>query len=208
MGSLDPRLHAALREQLEHRRRLMDRGARHVGWKMGMGERERIGSGPVIGYLTSATVLASGGAYRASDAVALHADAEVALELGTDGEIVGYGAALELVDLGPPRDAERIVATNVFHRAVAFGPRQRGLPDVEGRLIVDGEERGRAPARRDHAEIVRQAARLLEAVGERFRPGDLLITGSVVQTAVRPGERVVADLGALGRVEATIVGAM
>jgi 2-keto-4-pentenoate hydratase len=52
--------------------------------------------------------------------------------------------------------------------------------------------------------VARQAAHLLEAVGERLRPGDLLITGSVVQTAVRPGERVVADLGALGRVEATI----
>ena len=204
MGRLDPRLRAALEEQLEDRRRLMAQGARRVGWKIGMGERERIGTGPVIGYLTSATVLAAGEAYPAGDAVALHADAEVALELGTGGEVVGYGAALELVDLGPPRDAERIVATNVFHRAVAFGPRQGALPDVEGRLIVDGEERCRAPARRDQAEVARQAAHLLEAVGERLRPGDLLITGSVVQTAVRPGERVVADLGALGRVEATI----
>ena len=132
MGSLDPRLHAALWEQLDDRRRVMERGARRVGWKM------------------------------------------------------------------------RIVAANVFHRAVAFGPRQRALPEVEGRLIVDGEERCRAPARRDQAEVARQAAHLLEAVGERLRPGDLLITGSVVQTAVRPGERVVADLGALGRVEATI----
>ena len=206
MSRLDPRLRAALREQLEDRRRLMAQGARPVGWKMGMGERERIGSGPVIGYLTSATVVASGGAHPAGDAVALHADAEVALELGADGEIVGYGAALELVDLGPPRDAERIVAANVFHRAVAFGPRHRALPDVEGRLIVDGVERCRAPVRPDQAEVVRQAAHLLEAVGERLRPGDLLITGSVVQTAVRPGERVVADLGALGRVEATIGG--
>ena len=160
----------------------------------------------MIGYLTSATLLAPGGAHQAGDALALHADAEVALEFGADGEIVGYGAALEFVDLGPALDPERIVAANVFHRAVAFGPRQRALPDVEGRLIVDGEERCRAPVRRNQPEVARQAAELLEAVGERIRPGDLLITGSVVQTAVRPGERVVADLGALGRVEATIGG--
>jgi 2-keto-4-pentenoate hydratase len=204
MTSVDPRLRAALREQLADRRRLMEQGARHVGWKMGMGERERIGSGPVIGHLTSATVLDAGGVHRASVDVALHADAEVAVEVGPGGAIAGYGAALELVDLGGSAGAEEIVATNVFHRAVLFGPRRRSLPAVEGRLIVNGEERCRAPARRDHAEIVRQAAHLLEAVGERLRAGDLLITGSVVQAPVRPGDRVVADLGALGRAEATI----
>src|SRR4051794_9166844 len=158
MSRVDPRLRAALREQLADRRRLMDQGARRVGWKLGMGERERIGDGPVIGHLTSATVLDSGGVHRASDDIALHADAEVALELGPDGEIAGYGAALELVDLGGRASAEEIVATNVFHRAVVFGPRRRSLPDVDGRLIVNGEERCRAPARREHGELVRQAA--------------------------------------------------
>jgi 2-keto-4-pentenoate hydratase len=44
----------------------------------------------------------------------------------------------------------------------------------------------------------------LAAVGERLQPGDRLITGSVVQAPVRPGDRVTADLGPLGRVGLTI----
>jgi hypothetical protein len=37
--------------------------------------------------------------------------------------IGGYGAALELVDLGPVAGGPAgVVATNVFHRAVAFAP--------------------------------------------------------------------------------------
>jgi hypothetical protein len=43
-------------------------------------------------------------------------------------------------------------------------------------------------------------ARLLAGVGERLRRGDWIITGSVVQVAVRPGEEVIADFGELGRV--------
>jgi hypothetical protein len=45
--------------------------------------------------------------------------------------IVGYAAALELVDLGGTDDAEEIVATNVFHRAFALAPFHPSLP-VDG----------------------------------------------------------------------------
>ena len=48
------------------------------------------------------------------------------------------------------------------------------------------------------------AARLLGAMGERLEAGDRIITGSVVQVPVRPGDRVTADLGSLGRVELTV----
>jgi hypothetical protein len=79
-----------------------------------MGKRERVGSGPVIGSLASATCLESGSRYPSAGDRCLHADVEVALELGAEGEIVGYGAALELVDLDGPDDPESIVASNVF----------------------------------------------------------------------------------------------
>jgi hypothetical protein len=93
-----------------------------------MGERERIGTGPVVGHLTSATLLRSGGVYVAGESPDLYADAEVALRLGRDADggcdrdsagaaITGFGAALEIVDLGsPPDDPVTIVTTNVFHR--------------------------------------------------------------------------------------------
>ena len=219
VADLDPRLASALTTQLERWRTTLGSGARHIGWKLGMGERESIGPGPVIGHLTSATQLEAGAVYRAQGIGALHADAEVGLTLGRDVKpgadrgtardaIAGFGAALELVDLGsPPDDPESIVAANVFHRAFTLGPLDRELPAdgyFNGRLIVNGQVRAEAVASRDFAELVRSVAALLGAMGERLRAGDHLITGAVVQLPVEPGDEVVADLGPLGSAGAGI----
>jgi hypothetical protein len=55
-----------------------------------------------------------------------------------DGDLAGdslsiadaqHGGALELVDLAGTQDGpEAVIAGNIFHRAVAFGPCQPGLP--------------------------------------------------------------------------------
>ncbi|HEV3397858.1 MAG TPA: hypothetical protein VG693_01040, partial [Actinomycetes bacterium] len=42
--------------------------------------------------------------------------------------------------------------------------------------------------------------------GRALQPGDRVITGSVVQVPVHRGDRVVTDLGLLGRVELTVAG--
>jgi len=88
---VDSRLIAALRDQLAVRRRTLDEGAQHVGWKLGMGERESIGGHIAVGYLTSATVLAPGQAYAAPPGAKLHADVEACVRLGGPEEIVAYG---------------------------------------------------------------------------------------------------------------------
>jgi 2-keto-4-pentenoate hydratase len=200
MTEPDDPIVSALRQQLAERRRLLDGGAARVGWKAALGIEE-VENRPVIGYLTSATALRSGAAHSAAGAAELCVDSELAVELGRDGALARYAAALELVDLADVGDAEEIVATNVFHRAVAFGPWQRALPnDVAGALVVDGVTLARAAVERDHAEKARAVAALLDAVGEELRAGDSLITGSVVQVEVRPGSQVVADFGELGRV--------
>jgi 2-keto-4-pentenoate hydratase len=219
VSDVDPRLVAALTAQLGLWRVALADGAERVGWKLGMGEGERIGRGPVIGHLTSATQLEPCDTYQPEGAVDLRADAEVALRLGaevdpdTDRETAGaaiaaFGAALELVDLGapPPGDAERIVATNIWHRAFALGPLDRAPPEegAEGSLVIDGEVRESAPMKLDFAELVLVAARLLGAVGERLQPGDRLITGSVVQVPIHPGDDVIAQLGTLGRTHLSI----
>jgi 2-keto-4-pentenoate hydratase len=213
---IDPRLESALAAQLADWRAALANGAERVGWKLGIGDRERIG-GPVIGHLTSASLLRDGSDYEAAEG-ALHADAEVALEMGRDlganadedearAAIARYVAALELVDLAePPVEPEAIVAANVFHRAIVLSSGVEALPlaGVEGRLIVNGEVRASAPAPADVADRVLVVARLLDAMGERLRAGDRIITGSVVQVPVAPGDTVVADLGALGSARATI----
>jgi 2-keto-4-pentenoate hydratase len=119
--------------------------------------------------------------------------------------IAGFGAALELVDLGrpPPGDAERIVATNIWHQAFALSRLDRPPPaqGAEGRLIVNEEVRDAGPLATDFAGLVQRVATLLGAVGERLRAGDSLITGSVVQVPIEPGDEVMADLGPLGCVQ-------
>jgi len=150
-----------------------------------------------------------GGVYRPETAGTLHADAEVALQVGPDLTVAGFGAALELVDLaGMDDDAESIVAANIFHRAFALGPVDRPLPagGVEGRLIVNGKVRASGPSSRDFEETVRSVGAILAAVGETLRVGDVLITGSVVQVPVAPGDEVAADLGPLGRAQLTVGG--
>jgi 2-keto-4-pentenoate hydratase len=60
---------AALDARFAHWRAAIDAGARRVGWKIGLDiepVQALIGSDPVIGYLTSATMIDSGQAYRCS----------------------------------------------------------------------------------------------------------------------------------------------
>jgi 2-keto-4-pentenoate hydratase len=197
---VDPLLRSALELQLHEWRAALDAGAERVGWKLGVGDRERIGSGPVIGHLTSATRLEPGATFSAAGVRSLHADAEVALEIGADG-IAGFGAALELCDLGsPPDNPHDVVAANVFHRAFALGPLDRPAPGRgdEGRLIVNGELRASAPIEADLTGLVAAVRELLAKLGDR------LITGSIVQVPVGRGDEVTADLGPLGSVTARV----
>jgi 2-keto-4-pentenoate hydratase len=206
---VNPRLVSALEAQLAARAP----GGERVGWKLGVGQAERIGAHPAVGHLTTATVLEPGATFDGAGSTALHADVEVLVELtadvvpGEDIEAV-FGVALELVDLEraecPP---ETIIAENIFHRAVAFGrTRHPSVPDgLSGRAIVDGEVRACAPAAAVTARM-HAAAEVLAAIGERFRAGEKVITGSVVQVPVPAGAQVVADLGPLGAVALVIAG--
>jgi 2-keto-4-pentenoate hydratase len=193
--TVDPRLVAAVREQLARR----PDGAARVGWKVGAGSGERIGVEPVaVGSLTTATLLEPGATYRGGGGD-LRADAEVAVEVGPDGAAVRYGVALELCDLADRAAPEDVVAANVYHRAVVFGPLTDSVPEAL-EVVVDGETRGAAPVEEDPSVRLGQVARVLAAVGERLEDGDRVITGSVVQVPIGRGDEVVADAGPLGRI--------
>ena len=221
--SVDEFVLDGLHEQLESWRAELKGGARRVGWKIGLNVPEiqqKLGlREAVIGFLTSATQLESGGAYAGGDAVALKAEPEIAIRLGRDlpgnadaesarEAIAGLGPAIELVDVGrPPGDAQAIIAANIFHRAFALGPSQPALPaeGVEAEVTVNGERRAHAPAPDDFTEVVTLVARLLEAAGVHLCEGDTIIGGSLTdQVDVAPGDVVTADLGRLGRVELSV----
>jgi len=207
-GQIDGRLVAALLKQLEQRRAAFDRGARHVGWKLGMGDRERIGGHVAVGYLTSETVLEPGARYRAAKGAVLCADAEAMVELAGDVDpaagpaavaaaIGRYGGALELVDLARvPGEPDAVVAANVFHRAVALADLGSAPSEkLAVTVTVDGQVRASERWPGDLPKRLHDAAVVLEAVGERLRSGDRIITGSIVQVPIGPGERVAAGFG-------------
>jgi 2-keto-4-pentenoate hydratase len=210
VDEIEQRVADALRAQLEQWRAALDAGAERVGWKIGLNlapAQRALGLyAPVIGHLTSATRLGSGATYRAGAARELRAEAEVALEVGEQGRIAGYAAALELVDVGrPPSDLEGIVAANVFHRAFALAPSRPAPPEpFTARLAVNGVDHVADRPPDPFSATVDVASHHLATVGERLLPGDRIIAGSVIHVPVAAGDHVVVDMGDLGRLEVRI----
>lgn len=201
-----------MREQLERRREALSRGAESVGWKIGLNIPEvqhQLGiEEPVLGHLTSETVVEPGGEYHAGEASRLMAEPEVAIELGDGGAIASLAPAIELVDTGRPPRGEGvagIVADNIFHCAVVFGPNAEGSP-AGATVWVNGEQRERADFTDDLAEVVAVAGRRLAEAGEELRPGDRIIAGSITPQVgpLEPGDELAVEVEGLGRVELTV----
>jgi 2-keto-4-pentenoate hydratase len=195
-----------MREQLERRREALDRGASHVGWKIGLNipeVQQQLGiEEPVLGHLTSETVLADGHEFDASASEKLMAEPEVAIELGEGGAIASLAPAIELVDTGrPPRGegVRGIVADNIFHSAVVLGQTADG-PPTGATVRVNGEERASADFSDDLEEVVAVAGRRLAEAGEQLRPGDRIIAGSITPQVgpLAPGDELQVEVAGLG----------
>jgi 2-keto-4-pentenoate hydratase len=206
-------------------RALVDAGVERVGWKVGLNAppvMETLGlAHPVIGFLTGATVIESGGSHSLAAAAKPLVEPEVSIELRRDvgpgaevdealAAIESLGPALEIVDIpSPPEDVETVVAGNVFHRCAVFGPTRQdaAVNGAEVSLRVDAEERERGEVTTDLAETIRVVADLLGGAGERLRAGDRIIAGSLTTPVeLAPGNRVELDLGQLGRAELALGG--
>jgi 2-oxo-3-hexenedioate decarboxylase len=204
-----------MREQLRRRQEALDGGGEHVGWKIGLNipeVQEQLGiDEPVLGHLTTATVVEPGGEYRLGDAAKLMAEPEVAIDVGEDQTIAALAAAIELVDTGrPPRGegVEGIVADNIFHSAVVLGPSQPAWPEhgVRATVFVNGEERASAEMTDDLAEVVQVAARRLAEAGEQLRAGDRIIAGSITSQVgpLAAGDELVVEVHGLGELRVRI----
>ena len=194
---------------LRHRETVA-KGAQPIGWKIGFNLpeiQEKLGiDAPLAGFLTGDGVLDDGDEVSLSDGP-LVVESEVAVELGEDARsIVALLPALEVAD--PPdlsQDVETILAGNIFHQAVAFGPRvETGEPGA-GRIVVNGDTVHEFSA--EHAAgsltaMVDAVAARLGAAGEQLRPGERIITGVLAPPhPAEPGDRVRLELDALGAVE-------
>jgi 2-keto-4-pentenoate hydratase len=199
---------------LVRRRELLAQGAEPVGWKVGFNisvAQQKLGiDAPLAGFLSTDGLLDDGAEVSLGDGP-LVIESEVAVELGDDARsIVALLPALEVAD--PPdldQDVETILAGNIFHRAVAFGPRVDAREPGAARILVNGEiEHEVAPAETvahldDMVEAVRR--RLLDA-DQELSPGDRIITGVIAPPhAAQPGDRVRLELAELGGVELQLV---
>ena len=98
---------------------------------------------PLAGFLTTDSLVED-----AWDEYPVIVESEVALEVGSDGRsIAALFPALEIAD-EPDLDIEieQILAGNIFHRAVAFGPRVETEEPGAARILVNGEEQHTVPA--------------------------------------------------------------
>jgi hypothetical protein len=199
---LHPRVETALRAQLDRRAAALAAGASHVGWKIGASIAEvdaLTGDTPVIGYLTTATLIPDGGAFAVGDATGLHAEVELVLGGG------GFAVGLELVDTTrPPSSLEDIVAGNVFHRAAVLGAATACAPLGEARLWIDGELCARAPVSTNVDATRAHVAALLERLGLALSPHDRVLAGSLIHVPVTAGRALCAEIDGLGRVGVTL----
>jgi 2-keto-4-pentenoate hydratase len=216
----DRGLARGLQRQLETRAGLLADGAKPLGWKAGFGASEwlsKLGTeGPLVGFLTDASVIPDGATVDISTWTRGVAEPEIAVHLGADleapfdedttrGAIASIGPAIELADIDPPPEtAEGILTGNIFHRGVILGtpdPARAGadLGGLEARIRKAGQEE----IRTDQLEtltgrvvhVVTHLASQLAAHGEIMRSGEIVITGSVVPPiALSPGATVEFEL--------------
>ena len=191
---------------LTRRREILAQGAEPLGWKVGFNVPEiqqKLGiDAPLAGFLTTDSLIE--GEWNEYPVVV---ESEVAVEIGDDGRsIAALLPALELAD--PPDldlEIEQILAGNIFHRAVAFGPRVETTEPGAARILVNGEEKHSIDAERTGANLkamVEAVAARLEAAGEELRPGERIITGVLAPPhEAQEGDTVRLELEALGSVE-------
>jgi 2-keto-4-pentenoate hydratase len=194
-----------MRAQLALRRRAVAAGAKPIGWKVGFGAPAALAklglSAPLLGFMLDRNMVASGATVSLAGWVKPAAEPEIAVEMAADlpgggsradaaGAIGAIGPAIELADVAfAPEGVEAILAGNIFHRHVLFGPRDRGrkggrADGLRARILRNGAAHADTTELEANTgklvDIVRHAADLLAACGEQLKVGDVIIAGSVI----------------------------
>jgi 2-keto-4-pentenoate hydratase len=198
---------------LARREKLLAGGARPLGWKLAFGAPamlETLGlNGPLVGFLTDATLVASGGEAAVGEWQVPKLEPEIGIHLGPGGEgVAAVAAAIELADSDrPATETEEVLAGDIFHRVVVLG---EPVPRPERPIAVAVARDGERLAATDDAEatvgrLEELAAYVRDYLG-RFgvepREGEVVISGSTLGLIdVGAGESWRSEVTGVGAVE-------
>lgn len=206
----DPRVRRGMEAQLALRRERLAAGDAPLGWKVGFGTPEAFEkldtSAPLVGFLLRSALVASGTAYSIDGFGRPALEPEVAVRVGEGGVPAALGPAFEIADVEPTSDVEQILAGDIFQRGVVLGrmAERASLEAVSALVTVNGQSMSvKDPEALPGAipDVIAHVSGLLPEFGERLRPADVVITGSIVAPLqVAPGDRVEYELDGIGSV--------
>ncbi|AGP59798.1 2-keto-4-pentenoate hydratase [Streptomyces rapamycinicus] len=201
-------------------------GERAIGYKVGLTARparEAFGADePAAGYLLAGRLIEDGEPLTTAGLFAPLAEVEVAFTLGealtgprvTAGDVreatAAVAPAFEIVDSrwrGGARTLPMLVADNTNAARAMVGPAVApsavDLSKLAATLTIGSRTvpGSAAAVMGDPAEAVAWLARHLLRGGRRLEAGDIVLSGTLcAPTAISVGDRLVADLGELGRI--------
>lgn len=213
-----PAVVAGMERLLARRAELLAEGATPIGWKLAFGTEVAMSklatTGPVVGFLTDATLIAPGGECSIDGWTAPKMEPEIAIHLGPGGEgVAGISAAIELADADqPPTEIESVLAGDIYHRAVVHDRAATPTPlahPIAARIERDGEEYATtADAEAEVGRIEGLAAwtvDYLRRFGVEAAEGEIVISGSVVPLLdIAAGRHLRHELNGIGALEVAI----
>lgn len=198
-------LHNGMHVQLQSWEKLLRSGSRRLGWKIGFNtsaDQLRLGlMQPLVGHLTTNSVIKSGGCYNLKPGSKTLVEAELAIIIGKDipvssgrdkikQSIEAFAPAIELVDVSDaPADIEQILMGNIFHETVILGEKyyQHELlstNDIIASVKVNGECVENSDLTRypdNFIDFVDVVAETLSQHNQQLMAGDWIITGSLIK---------------------------
>jgi 2-keto-4-pentenoate hydratase len=182
------------------RRQLADAPADAIGWKLALNAPAIMNNlgleEPALGRLSESRV--ASGTHSLASAAQPAVEPELLLEAGEGGALTRIGVALEVVDFDRGLDdVEEVIATNVFHRAVAFGELVGAVEPGDAVFSLTGSEPARLSTGDAPLSTLRWVEGFLGRLGRGLAPGELVIAGALCAPApVSAGD--VAELKVAG----------
>jgi 2-oxo-3-hexenedioate decarboxylase len=219
--------------QAELRRRFIEQGHRHIGWKAGLTSRAKMQQMgvdvPSIGFLTDRMARPENSPITTSDLVHPRVECEIAFV--TKDDLVGPGCtadqvleatdyvlpALEIIDSrfsGFKFDLESVVADNGSSARFVGGGCPRRVDDINLRttgvvLEKNGEivAMGAGAEVMDHpAQAIAMMVNILHHLGEKLPAGSFVMSGGITAAiSVKPGDCVIARYQGLGSVSTRFI---